>query len=120
MAGDTILGYMTEERAAMQRVARDFTFKEVSPIVNRLDPGKDDIPRGLRVMVGSYTAIKYCGAHSRTGRILSACLCRLHGPNGPDKRDSEHRGGDAEKRIAQGWFDNVRTFLKLDLVAHRV
>jgi alkylation response protein AidB-like acyl-CoA dehydrogenase len=36
----------------MQRVARDFTLKEVSPIANRLDPVKGDIPRELIERMG--------------------------------------------------------------------
>src|SRR6202008_891120 len=41
-----------EERLAMQRVARDFTLREVSPIANRLDPIKGDIPRDLIERMG--------------------------------------------------------------------
>jgi alkylation response protein AidB-like acyl-CoA dehydrogenase len=52
MAGETVLGYLTEERLAMQRVARDFTLREVSPIANRLDPVKGDIPRELIERMG--------------------------------------------------------------------
>jgi alkylation response protein AidB-like acyl-CoA dehydrogenase len=52
MAGETVLGYLTEERLAMQRVARDFTLREVSPIANRLDPIKGDIPRDLIERMG--------------------------------------------------------------------
>jgi alkylation response protein AidB-like acyl-CoA dehydrogenase len=51
-AGETVLGYMTEERLAMQRVARDFTLREVSPIANMLDPVKGDIPRDLIERMG--------------------------------------------------------------------
>jgi hypothetical protein len=52
MAGETVLGYLTEERLVMQRVARDFTLREVSPIANRLDPIKGDIPRDLIERMG--------------------------------------------------------------------
>jgi len=43
---------MTEERLAMQRVARDFALREVLPIANKLDPVKDDIPRDLIERMG--------------------------------------------------------------------
>ena len=39
--------YMTEERLMMQDLARTFTRDEVTPVANRLDPEKGDIPREL-------------------------------------------------------------------------
>lgn len=39
--------YMTEERLMMQDLARTFTREEVTPVANRLDPEKGDIPREL-------------------------------------------------------------------------
>lgn len=52
MAIDTPQGYMTEERLMMQSVARDFAIKEVTPVANRLDPVKGDIPRELIERMG--------------------------------------------------------------------
>jgi len=40
--------YMTEERVAIQRMAREFAMKEVLPIANELDPLQHDIPMSLR------------------------------------------------------------------------
>lgn len=40
--------YMTEERVAIQRMAREFAVKEVLPIANELDPLQQDIPMSLR------------------------------------------------------------------------
>ncbi|HEV2364690.1 MAG TPA: acyl-CoA dehydrogenase family protein [Caulobacteraceae bacterium] len=39
--------YFTDERRMMQQLARDFTRDEVTPVANRLDPEKGDIPRAL-------------------------------------------------------------------------
>jgi alkylation response protein AidB-like acyl-CoA dehydrogenase len=39
--------YMTEERLMFQDLARTFTRDEVTPVANRLDPEKGDIPREL-------------------------------------------------------------------------
>jgi alkylation response protein AidB-like acyl-CoA dehydrogenase len=52
VTNDTSSGCMTEERLAMQRVARDFTLREVSPIANKLDPVQGDIPRDLIERMG--------------------------------------------------------------------
>ncbi len=40
--------YMTEERVAIQRMAREFAMKEVLPVANELDPLQQDIPMSLR------------------------------------------------------------------------
>ena len=40
-------GHMTEERALMRDMARDFAHREVLPIANKLDPEKGDIPQEL-------------------------------------------------------------------------
>ena len=40
--------YMTEERLAIQAMAREFAMKEVLPIANELDPLQQDIPMSLR------------------------------------------------------------------------
>ncbi len=45
---DDIPRYMTEERVAIQRMAREFAMKEVLPVANELDPLQQDIPRSLR------------------------------------------------------------------------
>ncbi len=42
------MGYMTEERRAIQAQAREFTLREVLPVANKLDPEKGDIPMALR------------------------------------------------------------------------
>ncbi|MGY4314031.1 alkylation response protein AidB-like acyl-CoA dehydrogenase [Bradyrhizobium sp. JR3.5] len=52
MTDGTSSGWMTEERLAMQRVARDFTLKEIVPVANKLDPIKGDIPRELIERMG--------------------------------------------------------------------
>jgi alkylation response protein AidB-like acyl-CoA dehydrogenase len=39
--------YFTEERLMMQDLARTFTREEVTPLANRLDPEKGDMPREL-------------------------------------------------------------------------
>ena len=39
--------YFTEDRRMMQDLARTFTREEVTPVANRLDPDKGDIPRDL-------------------------------------------------------------------------
>lgn len=52
MKADPIAAYMTEERLAMQRLAREFTVKEVRPVANKLDPVKGDIPRDLIESMG--------------------------------------------------------------------
>ncbi|MFB9262193.1 acyl-CoA dehydrogenase family protein [Bradyrhizobium erythrophlei] len=52
MTNGTSFGWMTEERLAMQRVARDFTLKEIVPVANMLDPIKGDIPRELIERMG--------------------------------------------------------------------
>jgi len=44
--------YLTEERQMIQRVAREFTMKEVLPIANELDPVKGVIPMELRRQMG--------------------------------------------------------------------
>ena len=51
-ATETSTGYMTEERLMMQSVAREFALKEVTPVANRLDPEKGDIPRELIERMG--------------------------------------------------------------------
>ena len=40
-------GYMTEERIMIRDMARRFANEEVTPVANRLDPEKGDIPREL-------------------------------------------------------------------------
>ncbi|AWK74483.1 acyl-CoA dehydrogenase [Rhodococcus oxybenzonivorans] len=40
--------YLTEERLAIQAMAREFAAKEVLPVANELDPIKGDIPMELR------------------------------------------------------------------------
>jgi alkylation response protein AidB-like acyl-CoA dehydrogenase len=40
--------YLTEERLAIQAMAREFAAKEVLPVANELDPVKGDIPMELR------------------------------------------------------------------------
>jgi len=44
--------YLTEERLMMQDLARTFTRDEVTPVANRLDPEKGDIPRELIAKMG--------------------------------------------------------------------
>jgi alkylation response protein AidB-like acyl-CoA dehydrogenase len=44
--------YMTEERRMMQETARDFVRDEVTPVANRLDPVKGDIPPELIEKMG--------------------------------------------------------------------
>jgi alkylation response protein AidB-like acyl-CoA dehydrogenase len=51
MQADAI-SYMTEERLAMQRLAREFTVNEIRPVANKLDPIKGDIPRDLIESMG--------------------------------------------------------------------
>ncbi|MDF7775626.1 acyl-CoA dehydrogenase family protein [Sphingomonas sp. AOB5] len=46
--GASARGYMTEERLMIQEAARRFTEKEVTPVANRLDPERGDIPESLR------------------------------------------------------------------------
>ncbi|SFE34073.1 acyl-CoA dehydrogenase family protein [Blastococcus tunisiensis] len=41
-------GFMTEERRAIQAMAREFAMKEVLPIANELDPVNGEIPMELR------------------------------------------------------------------------
>jgi alkylation response protein AidB-like acyl-CoA dehydrogenase len=45
-------GYLTSERIQMRDMARRFTQEEVTPIANRLDPVKGDIPRELIAKMG--------------------------------------------------------------------
>lgn len=42
------MGYLTEERLMIQKVAREFSMKEVLPVANELDKVKGDIPMPLR------------------------------------------------------------------------
>jgi alkylation response protein AidB-like acyl-CoA dehydrogenase len=44
--------YLTDERRMMQDLARTFTRDEVTPLANRLDPEKGDIPRELIAKMG--------------------------------------------------------------------
>jgi alkylation response protein AidB-like acyl-CoA dehydrogenase len=44
--------YFSDERAAIQEMARDFALKEVLPIANQLDPEKGEIPPALRQKLG--------------------------------------------------------------------
>ena len=44
--------YLTDERLMMQDLARTFTREEVTPVANRLDPEKGDIPRELIAKMG--------------------------------------------------------------------
>ena len=46
------LGYMTEERIMIRDLAREFTREEVTPIANKLDPEKGDIPPELIEKMG--------------------------------------------------------------------
>lgn len=46
--GAATAGYMTEERRMIQEAARRFTENEVTPVANRLDPERGDIPESLR------------------------------------------------------------------------
>src|SRR4051794_25323895 len=39
--------YFTDERRMMQELARNFARDEVTPVANRLDPEKGDMPREL-------------------------------------------------------------------------
>ncbi|MGH3319558.1 MAG: acyl-CoA dehydrogenase family protein [Streptosporangiaceae bacterium] len=47
-AGPADSGYLTEDRRAIQRTARDFAMREVLPVANELDPTGGEIPMGLR------------------------------------------------------------------------
>ena len=44
--------YYSDERAAIQEMARDFAMKEVLPVANQLDPEKGEIPPALREKLG--------------------------------------------------------------------
>ncbi|HPF22435.1 MAG TPA: acyl-CoA dehydrogenase family protein [Hyphomonas sp.] len=44
--------YLTEERRAIQEMARSFAEKEVLPLANSLDPAKGDIPQSLINQMG--------------------------------------------------------------------
>ena len=44
--------YLTEERTMIQRLAREFSMKEVLPVANELDPKKEDMPMSLRNQMG--------------------------------------------------------------------
>jgi alkylation response protein AidB-like acyl-CoA dehydrogenase len=46
-------GYLTPERLMMQEMARNFTREEVTPVANRLDPEKGDIPQALIEKMGA-------------------------------------------------------------------
>ncbi|MCZ2110515.1 MAG: acyl-CoA dehydrogenase family protein [Dehalococcoidia bacterium] len=46
------MGYLTEERLMIQKVAREFSMKEVLPAANELDKVKGDIPMPLRDKMG--------------------------------------------------------------------
>lgn len=46
--GTSVSGYLTDERLAIQAMAREFAAKEVLPIANELDPVKGQIPMELR------------------------------------------------------------------------
>ena len=46
-------GYLTPERLMMQEMARNFTRDEVTPVANRLDPEKGDIPQALIEKMGA-------------------------------------------------------------------
>jgi acyl-CoA dehydrogenase len=41
-------GYMTPERRQIQDSVREFTAREVTPVANRLDPERGEIPMSLR------------------------------------------------------------------------
>jgi len=43
-----VVPFMTEERSALQEMARDFAMREVLPIANELDPVAGEIPMELR------------------------------------------------------------------------
>ena len=45
-------GYFTPERIMMRDMARKFTAEEVTPLANKLDPERGDIPRELIVKMG--------------------------------------------------------------------
>ncbi|MFV0512124.1 MAG: acyl-CoA dehydrogenase family protein [Jhaorihella sp.] len=45
---EVLAGYMTEERRMIQESAREFTRREVTPVANRLDPEKGEIPDDLK------------------------------------------------------------------------
>src|SRR5216684_689254 len=45
-------GYLTPERIMMRDTARKFTAEEVTPLANKLDPVKGDIPRELIDQMG--------------------------------------------------------------------
>ena len=44
--------YWSEERAAIQEMAREFAVKEVLPVANQLDPVQGEIPAALREKLG--------------------------------------------------------------------
>ncbi len=46
--GSSGAGYLTDERLAIQAMAREFAAKEVLPVANELDPVKGEIPMELR------------------------------------------------------------------------
>ena len=46
-------GYLTSDRLMMQEMARTFTREQVTPLANRLDPEKGDIPRALIDQMGA-------------------------------------------------------------------
>lgn len=46
------MGYLTEERLMIQKIAREFSMKEVLPVANELDKVKGDIPMSLRDKMG--------------------------------------------------------------------
>ena len=43
-----VVPFMTEERLALQEMARDFAMREVLPIANELDPVAGELPMELR------------------------------------------------------------------------
>lgn len=46
------MGYLNEERLMIQKIAREFSMKEVLPVANELDKVKGDIPMSLRDKMG--------------------------------------------------------------------
>ncbi|MBI4693271.1 MAG: acyl-CoA dehydrogenase family protein [Gammaproteobacteria bacterium] len=62
-------GLMTPERCLIRDTARDFTFNEVLPVANRLDPEQGDIPDALRAQLADmgYFGIRIAEEYGGSG-----------------------------------------------------
>ncbi len=59
MQHETDAPYLSEQRTMIRDLAREFTREQVTPLANKLDPEKGDMPRDLIEKMGELGFLEF-------------------------------------------------------------